>query len=949
MSHPLMRTRLVDALAAAPAVTAVVAPAGWGKSTLLESAATSDLRVVPVSLSSTEGHPSLFVDALAQGLKRAYPGTAVAAVRAVGGLRTSEPPHLVLERTREALATPTLTLGLDEVERLPAGPVLELLRRLIAARPAGLRLIFASRQSLPAELGGGERPLLGVRELALTLDEIDDLIHGDYAAGAPARNLARAVLEETGGWPALVSARLRASRSTTTRPSVLVSALSPIVEEAIAQTRAETRYVLQIAAVVGRFSRPYIQAIIGGEVAGTPEARRRLLRLEPAVVNRALDELVRASLVLEDDPDAARLKTLPGLQSVLRQRFLAQDRAGWQEAHRRAAELRLAALEDPPGEAAVLGPDIVDLFAAADERARLLDILSRHGARLELELPEDEGSERILGWIEALEPGATPYWCEVLAGLALARRGETDGARERLERARDKLAADKRDPTVWRWQVRIAEAQALAARAKADFSDARSWLLRALDQVEHTRKRGLAPEESAEADALELRLAVTLARLSRESTGWDKTREAAMQALALCARRSCDPEVNLELRRMLVAGAFAAGDGAALEPETEREPIDPVSQAARIALALLRDGSIERAVERLRVLVAEAREPLGNLFLGRLLEPGAERNKVLELAQRANDPWVSLEARLRRAAVESPSYEGFSGAVAAEGQANGPGRQLELARDSYRRVGARWEEARLWLALGAAAARRVDDGDGDVEAVVRPVDGIVEAAQAMGFTVPWTFAGRGEPDPERRVRTLLLAGLRGGADKTKLACRLELERLGVDARQVAVAPERGRLGTSGGRRIGTAAGSPFVQLSRNGAQGLSAADYQAIINGRSSSSFVVCVPDQIVLNFGRQVSLGQKRVMMPLLLHLLRNPDESFSMLELAREVWSAPELTPTVQTKVKVAVSRLRALLGKNRHYIITTRKTEDGQSVVAYQAAPQLPFSIIEAAPRE
>src|SRR5690606_6502171 len=118
--------------------------------------------------------PSLFVDALAQGLKRAYPGTAVAAVRAVGGLRTSEPPHLVLERTREALATPTLTLGLDEVDRLPAGPVLELLRRLIAARPAGLRLIFASRQPLPAELGGGERPLNGVRELALTLDEIDD-------------------------------------------------------------------------------------------------------------------------------------------------------------------------------------------------------------------------------------------------------------------------------------------------------------------------------------------------------------------------------------------------------------------------------------------------------------------------------------------------------------------------------------------------------------------------------------------------------------------------------------------------------------------------------------------------------------------------------------------------------------------------------------------------------
>jgi DNA-binding response OmpR family regulator len=140
-----------------------------------------------------------------------------------------------------------------------------------------------------------------------------------------------------------------------------------------------------------------------------------------------------------------------------------------------------------------------------------------------------------------------------------------------------------------------------------------------------------------------------------------------------------------------------------------------------------------------------------------------------------------------------------------------------------------------------------------------------------------------------------------------------------------------------------------LQISRDGSRGLSSSEYQAIVAGRSQQSFVVCVPDQLVLNFGRQLSLGQKRVMMPLLLHLLRHADESFSMLELARSVWGASELTPTVQTKVKVAVSRLRALLGKGRHYIITTRKMENGESVVAYQAAPQLPFTIVEAAPRE
>jgi len=274
---------------------------------------------------------------------------------------------------------------------------------------------------------------------------------------------------------------------------------------------------------------------------------------------------------------------------------------------------------------------------------------------------------------------------------------------------------------------------------------------------------------------------------------------------------------------------------------------------------------------------------------------------------------------------------------------------LELARDAYRRVGARWEEARLWLVLGAAAARRVDDGDGEVDAVVRPVDGVVEASLGAGFVVPWSLAGRGESDPERRVRTLLLAGMRGGQDKTKAACRQELERLGIDTRAVAVTSERTKASGPALRRPAATIGAPFLQVSRTGTTGLSAADYQLVVSNKASASFVVCVPDQLVLNFGRQVSLGQKRVMMPLLLHLLRNPDDCFSMLELARVIWGSPELTPTVQTKVKVAVSRLRALLGKSRNYIITTRKSEGGESVVAYQTAPQLQFQIIDQAARE
>ncbi len=919
----LTRTRLLTALADAAPVMAIVAPAGWGKSALLETAAQSDLRVVQVSLASTEGHPSLLVDAFTQGLRRAYPGTAVGAVRAIAGLRTDEAPAVVLERTREALGVAQLTVAFDELEHLPRGPVFERLRQLVAARPAAVRYLFASRLPIPTELGT-DLPVMGVRELALTFDEVLAVVRD----GA----LARAILSETGGWPALVRARARASRQPTMPVRELVAALSPVVDEAIATTRSEARYVLQVAGIIGRFERSLLQAVLAGEVPGTPEARRRLMRIEPPVVARALDELVRSSLVLED---GTGFECLVGLQRTLSERLLAQDRAGWVETHRRAAELRLAALGE-----ATPAADLVDLFAAAGERERLLEILTKHAPQLELELAGNDESARLYGWIEALEAGPMPYWCDVLAGLALARRGDAERAKERLDKAREKLAAEKKEVAHWRWQVRLAEAQALAARAKADFNEARSWLLRGLDQVTQTKKRGLAAGEEREASALELRMAIALARVSRESAGWDKTREAVTQALTLVSRAG-DVAHELELRRTLIAGAFAAGDAVGLE-SAARAP-DDLGQIARAAQALLQDANVAAAIEKLATL---EHEPLALLLLARIVEPGRVRDDYLEAAAGSSEPWIAFEAELRKKRPES-GLEGYCAAVSAEAQAGHPGRALELARDAYRRVGARWDEARLWLVIGQAAARRVDDGDGDADAVVRPVDGAIEAGLAAGFMLPWSIAGRGEADPERRVRTLLLAGLRGGQDKTKTACRHELERIGIDTRLVAASNERAA--KPGARRAVSVGGSPFLQVTRSGTQGLSAADYQSIVNSKASSAFVVCVPDQVVLNFGRQVSLGQKRVMMPLLLHLLRNPDDSFSMLELAREIWDSPELTPTVQTKVKVAVSRLRALLGKSRNYIITTRKMEAGESVVAYQVAPQLQFQIIEPAPRD
>jgi hypothetical protein len=859
----------------------------------------------------------------------------------------------MLERVREALGVPVLTLGFDELERLPAGPVLDLVAGLARHRPPQLRTVFTSRTCTP-EFDGCA--LIRAASLGFNAHEVEQYIAADLGSAlspADTRALALALLRETAGWPALVAARVRASADPWPATGTLVAAFGPIIDEALSHASAESRFVLSLAAIARDASREALLKLATGDVPGTPEARRRLIRLEPGVVMRCLEGLIRDGLVVAHED---RVSVLEGARPVLAARFRQQEPGGFLEANRRAAEL-LSARQSS------LGSEVIDLFAAAEERERLAELLVNRGAGLEMDLAERGEHQRLLGWVAVLDGlPAVPSWVDVLAGLAEARSGAWDRARERLETAREKLGTERRESLSWQWQPRLAEASALVARGRGDLVDARSFLLRALDQVDQVRRRGLATDgESAELKALERRLVLTLARTTRESAGWDKTREVTKGALETLAPDSRS-SVALELETTLILGALSAGEAAVMREVAERgSPLAPVAHALAL---LLENGQVIAAQQALRTLALESTGSacaLAGIGLARLAGAStgavtlhaAELSLALEAASSGDEALVSLigsELHLRRSRVPSsasPSTDGWLAALALEASAPGPGRSLDAAREAYRRVGARWDEARLLVIAAAALARRVDDGDGDLDAVVKAVDGLIELATTSGFAVPWTFAGRGEIDPERRVRTLLLAGFRNGNDRTRQLCRGELEALGIDLRVVTGRASRPR-GVSGTmRRPSLQSGTPFVSVTRSSTEGLTNEQYQQIVASKGPGCLVICVPDQLVLNFGRSVPLGQRRVMLPLLLHFLRNHEVAFSMLDLAREVWETAELNPTVQTKVKVAISRLRAMLGKGRAYIHTTRKDEAGDSVVAYQVAPQLPFQIIEAVP--
>ncbi|MCC6623756.1 MAG: hypothetical protein IT385_21030 [Deltaproteobacteria bacterium] len=944
-----------------------MAPAGFGKSTLLEQVGGALVRV-PVG--ATEGHAGLLADVTAQRLKRAFPGAlgAVRLAQTLGGPRGGESPSAIVRKIVEQLPPGTaLTLAFDEVDQLPPrSEGLEIVQGLASNRPDGVRLILAGRPPM-AIVVGGEATVIGHDALAFDASEIEALVQATLGESRPA--LAADVMRDTLGWPALVAARLELG-AREPMPDALVRAFGPTIDQVVQPLRGDVRFLAQVAAASGRADPPMLQALASGDVPGSPEARRRLVRLDPAAAARARDELERLGLIVAT---AAGPMLHPAALRVLRERFRQADHAGYLEAHRRAGELLLQGTPEPTAE-------IVELFATAEERERVADLLQRHGPRLELELATSGEDERLLRWVEGLEPGwsVVPFWADALAGVVGVRSRDpvvAERGRERLERARTSLASEKREVVLGRWQPRLAEGQALAARAKGAYAEARSWFTRGLDQLAQTRKRGLVPAgEVAEAAALELRMQFELFRLSRLSSTWDKTRDPALQALATFNRKGtpADPRCP-ELRAALIAGALSAADRQVLTALSEGDTV--IAACARAARRALDEGGIEPALAEARAAWQAARQSseraLAGVLVGRLA-PSPEGAHVLGIVagltagRQTPDPAVApfaLEAELRlgRPPSEPIPGEGWLGALqiemaAREAEVGKRVRALEGARDAWRRAGARWEEMRLFLELASLGERRLADNEAEGrDILVRAFDGAVDLAQAAvgrdAVALPWQAMG-----DARRVEATLRAGYRYGSERVRVVCRAELERRGADVKSLVTepkarpqvpgaAPSQAAIGQA--KKIALASGASFVATGRSSVQAMNDGELAALLEAKATSLFIVLVPERVVVNFGKRISLGQKRIMLPLLIELLRHPDEAFSMLELARRVWDAQtELTPTIVTKVKVAISRLRALLGRNRAYINTTRKDEGGESVVAYQVAPQLQFLIVEGA---
>ncbi|WP_138731869.1 BTAD domain-containing putative transcriptional regulator [Modestobacter excelsi] len=246
----ITRPRLLDVLRSRfeRPLTAVVAPAGFGKTTLLGQAV-SENALSPWGedrwLTCQRDDTSL--------------SFLVSGVSAAVGLSAPVPedPRQAAVAVAEALwnaAPRQVALILDDVHLVtPGSPAGRFLGHLVEELPGNGHLVLASRPPLPLSVArlvaGGGAVVLGEEDLQFR--------DGEVAAFAESRGVSPELLSDVGGWPAL-------AELTATAGPFAVNGY--VWEELLAQVSPERRHALALLVAVGGADEEIAAALLGRDV-----------------------------------------------------------------------------------------------------------------------------------------------------------------------------------------------------------------------------------------------------------------------------------------------------------------------------------------------------------------------------------------------------------------------------------------------------------------------------------------------------------------------------------------------------------------------------------------------------------------------------------------------------------------------------------------------------------
>jgi LuxR family maltose regulon positive regulatory protein len=467
IDRPRLHRQLDDS--AAQPLTLVVAPAGWGKTTLLSAWArqpTHAERVAWLSIDEADDEPVRFWTYLLAALGTVAPDLTEKASSALLGPGL-DPISLTVDALLNAAmdSSGAYVLVLDDYHLLTDPAIRESVEFLLSYLPASLRLVIAARADprlpLARMRARGELSELRVDELRCTSNEAVALIQGvsDVAADS-----ARMVADRSEGWPAgLQLAALTLQRAADpTSVAARISGgdrhlLDYFSSEVLVDLTPDQRDLLVRASVLERLSGPLCDAVLQrtGTAIVLDELARAELFLTPLDnqwyrCHRLFRDVLRRELDATDTPASALLRRASDW-------FLTQDRVDEAISHRISA----GDLESALG----LLHDHTRWFldhAAMRTLLRLADELpdARTDPQLCLDLALAAGlsgqPRRSLPWLAAAEAhiaGASepaPGWrtLRAYADFIWAVYGTTGDVDAALEHARRAVALET-DPTLW--------------------------------------------------------------------------------------------------------------------------------------------------------------------------------------------------------------------------------------------------------------------------------------------------------------------------------------------------------------------------------------------------------------------------------------------------------------------------------------------------------------------
>jgi len=323
----VLRTRLLSLLRNARdcAVVSIVAPPGYGKTTVLAQWASRDPRPVAwVTVNDTHNDPVVLFTDLATGIIRQGPlDPGIVDVLGTPGLSS----YLLAGRLLAALAglpSPVLVV-IDDAHRLNDPVCLDALSEFVGHLPPGWQVAIGGRDSIPVSLARlrahGLLLEIGTAELAMDEREAARLLRPLGLTLPPAS--VRTLVGDVHGWPALIYlAGLAATRSHEQVGRVVSGSDGYVAEylrSELLDGRPEDQVTLLLdSAILERFNGSVCDAVVGRSGSAG-----------------FLAELARTSLLVGEEGGWYRYHSL--LRDFLLSELESRDPGAIRELHRRAA------------------------------------------------------------------------------------------------------------------------------------------------------------------------------------------------------------------------------------------------------------------------------------------------------------------------------------------------------------------------------------------------------------------------------------------------------------------------------------------------------------------------------------------------------------------------------------------------------------------------------------